>query len=59
MIDQTYKDAIAERRMRQHFHKAIKVQTPEEAANSVVVEETTNTTKKTKKSAKKSAKKED
>lgn len=52
-MEQTYLDAIAERRARQHTGKAIVAQTPEEAANSVVVEE------KPKKKAKKSAKKED
>lgn len=51
-MEQTYLDAIAERRMRQHFHKAMKVQTPEEGANSVVVDEKP-------KKAKKSTKKED
>lgn len=59
MIEQTYLDAIAERRARQHYGKPIVAQSPEEAANSVVVEKTANTTKKTKKTSKKSAKKED
>lgn len=52
-MEQSYLDAIAERRSHQFTGKAIVAQTPEEAANSVVVEE------KPKKKAKKSAKKED
>lgn len=49
MLAQSYKDAIAERRARQHYGKPIVAQSPEEGANSVVVDE----------KPKKKAKKED
>lgn len=50
MLAQSYKDAIAERRARQHYGKPIIAETPEEGANSVVVDEKP---KKDKKSTKK------
>lgn len=46
MLAQTYKDAIAERRARQHYGKPIIAETPEVGANSEVVVETAKTTKK-------------
>lgn len=52
-MEQTYLDAIAERRAHQFTGKPVVAQSPEKGANSVVVEE------KPKKKAKKSAKKED
>lgn len=51
-MEQTYLDAIAERRARQFTGKPVVAQSPEEGANSVVVDEKP-------KKAKKSAKKED
>lgn len=52
MLAQSYKDAIAERRSRQHYGKPIIAETPEVGANSTVVKGKT-TTKKTKNSANK------
>lgn len=52
-MEQTYLDAIAERRAQQFTGKLVVAQSPEEGANSVVVDE------KPKKKAKKSTKRED
>lgn len=49
-MEQTYLDAIAERRARQFTGKPIVAQTPEEGANSEVIEEKPK--KKTKKTSK-------